>query len=54
MTEFDKQLIEKANNLRCWDYRYIDYIVILADTDEARRQLRQIRWELYDLTRETL
>lgn len=54
MTDFDKRLIEKADNISCWDYRLIDDILFLADTDEARRRLVQIRWELYDLVRETL
>lgn len=54
MTDFDKKLIEKANNFRRWDYRYIDVLISIADTDEAKEQLRNIRWELYDSVQETL
>lgn len=48
MTDFDKKLIEKANGFRRWDYRNI------ADTEEARKRLADIRWELYDLVQETI
>lgn len=54
MTDFDKKLIEKANNFRRWDYRNIDVLIAIADTEEARKQLTNIRWELYDLVQETL
>ena len=54
MTEFDKKLIEKAKNFRRWDYRSIDVLISIADTDEARRALTNIRWELHDLVQETL
>lgn len=54
MTDFDKKLIEKAGNIRRWDYREIDTLVKYADTDEARKRLIEIRWELYDLVQETL
>lgn len=54
MTDFDKKLIEKANGFRRWDWRDIDVLIAIADTDEARQCLTNIRWELYDLVQETL
>lgn len=54
MTDFDKKLIEKANEFRRWDYRDVDILIKIADTDEARELLRNIRWELYDSVQETL
>lgn len=54
MTDFDKKLIEKANGFRRWDYRSIDVLISIADTEEARKWLTDIRWELYDLVKETL
>ncbi len=54
MTDFDQKLIEKARNFRRWDYRHIDILITIADTDEARKRLTDIRWELYDLVQETL
>lgn len=54
MTDFDKKLIEKASKFRRWDYRSIDVLISIADTDEARQQLTNIRWELYDSIQETL
>lgn len=54
MTDFDKELIKKAENIRRWDYREIDILVKYADTEEARARLYDIRWELYDLAKETL
>lgn len=54
MTDFDKKLIEKADKFRRWDYRDIDVLVAIADTDEARQRLINIKWELYDLVKETL
>lgn len=54
MTDFDKRLIEKAERIRRWDYRDIDILYRYADTDEARKRLTQIRWELYDLVMETI
>ena len=54
MTDFDKKLIEKANGFRRWDYRDIDVLISIADTDEARQRLTKIRWELYDLVQESL
>lgn len=54
MTDFDKSLIEKANNFSHWDYRKIDVLITLADTVEARRQLANLRCELRDLVKSTL
>lgn len=54
MTDFDKKLIEKAGSFRRWDYRKIDTLISIADTEEARQRLRSLRWELYDLIKETL
>lgn len=54
MTDFDKELIKKAENIRRWDYREIDILVKYADTEEARERLIDLRWELYDSVQETL
>lgn len=54
MTDFDQKLIEKARNFRRWDYRDIDVLIAIADTDQARRRLREISNELYDLVQDTL
>lgn len=54
MTQFDRKLIEKANGFNRWDYRDIDVLISIADTEQARRQLAYIRGELYDLVQETL
>lgn len=54
MTEFDKKLIEKADKLSRWDYRVVDALIKIADTDEARERLAYLRLELYDMAQETL
>lgn len=54
MTDFDKKLIEKADKFSRWNYRDIDILISIADTDEARERLKIIRWELYDSVQETL
>lgn len=54
MTDFDRQLIEKAHKLRRYDYRKIDVIIDLADTPEARAALLDLRWSLYDAIVETI
>lgn len=54
MTQFDKTLIEKAQNIQRWNYRDIDVLVSIADTEEAREQLKCIRWQLYDAVQETI
>lgn len=53
MTDFDRKLIDKANRTRRWDYRDIDALIAIAETNEARLRLRDIRQELRDLTKET-
>ncbi len=54
MTDFDKKLIEKAEKFSRWNYRNIDVLISIADTEEAIERLRNLRWELYDLVQETL
>ena len=54
MTDFDKKLIEKANNISRWNYRDIDVLISIADTAEAKERLTNIRWELYDSVQENL
>lgn len=54
MTEFDKKLIEKAQLIPRWRYRSIDTLVEIADTDEAREILSNLRWELHDSVMETI
>lgn len=54
MTDFDKKLIEKANSFSRWNYHDIDVLISIADTEEAREQLSNIRWELYSLVQETI
>ena len=54
MTDFDKKLIEKAHDFSRWDYRSIDTLIAIADTDEARARLTNLRWELYDSVQESL
>lgn len=54
MTDFDIHLIEKARGFRRWEYRQIDVLVAIADTDEACKRLKEIRCELHDLVQETI
>lgn len=54
MTDFDKKLIEKANQMRCWDYRNIDILISIADTEEAKYELSIIRCDLHDLAKGSL
>ncbi|WP_290302465.1 hypothetical protein [Muribaculum intestinale] len=54
MTDFDKELIKKAENISRWRYRDIDILIHYADTEEARERLTDLRWELYDSVQETL
>lgn len=54
MTDFDKKLIEKAENISRWKYRDIDVLISIADTPEAQERLTNIRWELYDSMHESL
>lgn len=54
MTEFDKKLIEKAKGFCRYEYHKIDVLISIAETDQARKELSNIRWELYDFVKETL
>ena len=54
MTDFDKKLIEKAEKFSRWDYRDIDVLIAIADTDRARRRLEDLRREFVDSIQETL
>lgn len=54
MTDFDKKLIEKANDFSRWKYYDIDVLISIADSDEARKCLANIRWDLYESVEETL
>lgn len=54
MTDFDKKLIEKANNISRWKYRDIDVLISIADTAEAKKRLGIIKLELHDLVLESL
>lgn len=54
MTDFDKKLIEKAEKISRWNYRDIDILVSIADTEEARQHLINLRWDLYDAVHDTI
>lgn len=54
MTDFDKQLIEKAEKISRWHYRDIDVLISIADTREARDILSNIRECRRDSVIETL
>ena len=54
MTEFDEKLIEKAGKQPRYEYFKIDIMIQLADTDQARRELTNIRWELHDSVQGTI
>lgn len=54
MTELDKRLIQKAEKLSKYRYYYIDILMEMADTAEARERLAAIRMEYLDLIKETL
>ncbi len=54
MTDFDKKLIEKDERFSRHDYRDIDVLIAIAESDLARERLKIIRWELYDLLKETI
>lgn len=54
MTDFDKKLIEKANTINRWNYRDISVLIHIADTPEAKNTLRNIRYELASLARESI
>lgn len=54
MTDFDKKLIEKADKISRWDYRNIDVLISIADTEEAKGRLFDIRCDLCNSVQETL
>lgn len=54
MTDFDKRLIEKANKISRYEFRDIGMLISIADTDEAKESLRNIRSELRDLVLDTI
>lgn len=54
MTDFDKELIEKAENTSRWHYCDIDDLIDMAETKQAREILINIRWTLYDSVHDTL
>lgn len=43
MTQSDLKLIEKACMVSCYDFGEIDNLIALAESDEAKEQLRLIR-----------
>lgn len=54
MTEFDKQLIDKAEGINRWKWHYINALMEIADSEEARERLYYIQCNLRDLVEETL
>ena len=54
MTEKDRELIERAENTRRWDYRDIDELIAQAESLEAADILRDIQWNLYESAHETI
>ncbi len=52
MTDFDKKLIAKAEELDHWEYRKIDTLIQIADTKEAKDILNDIYYLLRDCTRD--
>lgn len=54
MTDFDKKLIEKARRISRWHYLDLNALISIADTEEARLCLRDIRDDKYDSVQETL
>lgn len=53
MTDFDKQLIKKADALCRWHYNRICVLEDIADTLEARRRLEDIRIEKMEFCEES-
>ena len=53
MTDFDKQLIKKADALCRWDYNDIRVLIDIADTEEARCRLDDIRFEKMEFCQES-
>lgn len=54
MTDFDKRLIEKADSISRWHWNDIAVLIDIADTEAARKRLRNIQWELRELAEESL
>lgn len=54
MTEFDKQLVEAAKRLSIWDYRKIDKLIKIAETEQGREELGSIRMDYFDYVQDTL
>ncbi len=54
MTEFDKQLIEKAKKLGRYQYDLIRMLRYVADSEEARRELTDLSDFYYERTLETI
>ena len=54
MTDFDKNLIEKANGIRRWDWRQINDLISIAESIEAKTRLLEIQEELRAFVQETL
>lgn len=54
MTEFDKILIQKAQGISRWYYHHIDTLIAIADTEEARSILSDLRFELREAAHESL
>lgn len=52
MTDFDRKLIEKARKVTAWSDRDIEAFMYIADTDEARDALEEIRDALPEEYRE--
>lgn len=53
MTNFDIALIERARKFSRYDYRDIDVLIGVADTDKGKECLRNIREELYESVLDT-
>lgn len=54
MTEFDKTLIKKADAMCRWHYNSILVLIDIADTEEARCRLDDIRFEKKESCQESL
>lgn len=54
MTEFDRILIEKALNMRRYNFHDIDVLISIADTQEAQSILSDIQFEHRQAVLETI
>lgn len=54
MTDFDKKLIEKATGFSRFNYWHINALIIIADSEQARMRLVEIRNDLMDSAQATL